>query len=104
MKNHSGKYTLYHVYEEHQLNNGIKRPFKIIEKNKVVKGRNRQNTLSMEVNFSMNQIQQQHVYIHSYTPISKKEFDTFKLNHRVLPKDLNSKDAITKYIPGFPIE
>ena len=104
VKNHSGKYTLYHVYEEHQLNNGIKRPFKIIEKNKVVKGRNRQNTLSMEVNFSMNQIQQQHVYIHSYTPISKKEFDTFKLNHRVLPKDLYSKDAITKYIPGLPME
>ncbi len=104
VKNHRGKYTLYHIYEEHELKNGVKRPFKIIEKNKVVKGRNRQNTLSMDVNFSMRQIQQQHVYIHSYTPISKKEFDTFKLNHKALPKDLYSKAAVIKYIPGLPVE
>lgn len=34
LKDHLGKYTLYHMYEEFQQFAGIKRPFKIIEKTK----------------------------------------------------------------------
>lgn len=104
VKNHLGKYTLYHIYEEYQEHAGIKRPFKIIEKNKVVKGRNRQNIFSMDANFNIKQVHQKNIYFNSFTPISKKAFDAFKLEHSVLPKDMYSQSEIKKYIPDFPLE
>jgi hypothetical protein len=101
VKNHLDKYTLYHIYEESQQLAGIKRPFKIIEKNKVVKGRNRQNVLSMDVNFSIKEIYQKEIYFNSFTPITKEEFDAFKLTHRVVPQDFYSKSDIQNYISDF---
>ena len=102
VKNHLDKYTLYHIYEESQQLAGIKRPFKIIEKNKVVKGRNRQNVLSMDVNFSIKEIYQKEIYFNSFTPITKEEFDAFKLTHRVVPQDFYSKSDVQNYISDFP--
>lgn len=102
VKNHLGKYTLYHIYEEFQQLAGIKRPFKIIEKNKIIKGRNRQNVLSMDVNFRIKETYSKSVYFNSFTPISKKEFDEFILNSNVLPKEMYSISDIKKYIPDFP--
>ena len=99
-----GKYTLYHIYEEYQEHAGIKRPFKIIEKNKVVNGRNRQNVFSMNANFNIKQVYQKNIYFNSFTPISKKAFDAFKLEHSVLPKDMYSQSEIKKYILDFPLE
>lgn len=104
VKNHLGKYTLYHIYEESQQLAGIKRPFKIIEKNKVIKGRNRQNVLSMDVNFSIKETYQKDIYFNSFTPITKEEFDAFKLTHRVVPQDFYSKSDIQNYISDFPTE
>lgn len=104
MKNHLGKYTLYHINEEFQALASVKRPFKIIEKNKLVKGRNRQNVLSMDVNFIIKETSRKSVYFNSFTPISKKEFDAFILKPNVLPKDLYSILEIKKYIPDFPFE
>ena len=102
LKVHLGKYTLYHMYEEFQQFAGIKRPFKIIEKNKIVKGRNRQNVLSMDVNFRVKETSSKSVYFNSFTPISKVEFDAFNLEHSVIPKNLFSKNEIKKLIPDFP--
>ncbi len=103
-KNHDGKYTLFHIYEEYQQQIGLKRPIKIIEKNKVVKGRNRQNVLSMDVHFRVNETYQKSIYFNSFTPVSMKEFDAFTFKHSVLPKDLYSKAEIQKYIPGLHLE
>ena len=104
VKNHKGKYTLYHIYEEYQQQNGIKRPFKIIEKNKVVKGRNRQNVLAMDVNIAVKEIYQKRIYFNAFTPISKQEFDAFVLEHTILPKELYSKTEVKKHIPGLHVE
>ena len=104
VKNHLGKYTLYHIYEEFQALASVKRPFKIIEKNKIVKGRNRQNVLSMDVNFIIKETSRKSIYFNSFTPISKKEFDAFILNPQVLPKDMYSMSEIKKYIPDFPFK
>lgn len=104
VKNHLDKYTLYHIYEEYQRQNGVKRPFKIIEKNKVVKGRNRQNVLAMDVNVAVKEIYQKSIYFNALTPISKQEFDALALEHTVLPKELYSKTEVKNHIPGLHIE
>lgn len=104
VKNHMGKYTLYHIYEENQQQMGVKRPIKIIEKNKVVKGRNRQNVLAMDFNAAVKEIYQKSIYFNAFTPISKQEFDTFRLEHSILPKDFFSKKELKKYLPSFPIQ
>lgn len=104
VKNHMGKYTLYYIFEEYQQQNGVKRPIKIIEKNKVVKGRNRQNVLAMDLNVAVKEIYQKRIYFNAFTPISKQEFDAFALEHTVLPKKLYSKTEVKKHIPGIHIE
>lgn len=104
VKNHLGKYTLYHIYEDQQQQMGIKRPLTIIEKNKIVKGRNRQNTLAMDIHLGVKEVYQKSIYFNAITPISKNEFDAYVLKHSVLPKDLYSKAAVKKYMPGLPIE
>jgi hypothetical protein len=103
VKNQLGKYTLYQIKEEEESTFGLKRPIKIIEKNKVVKGRNRQNVLSMDVNMSMKEVQKANIFFNSFTPISKKEFDALKLIHTVLPTDYYSLEAIREHMPGLPI-
>ena len=104
VKNHIGKYTLYRIYEEYQQRFGLKRPIKIIEKNNVVKGRNRQNVLTMDFNYSMKELRKATVYFNAFTPISKKEFDSYILKHHVLPIDFYSKAEVKKHIPGMPLE
>ena len=104
VKNQLGKYTLYQIKEKEESTFGLKRPIKIIEKNKVVKGRNRQNVLAMDVNMSMKEVQKANIFFNSFTPISKKEFDALKLIHTVLPTDYYSLEAIRELMPGLPIE
>ena len=83
---------------------GMTRPFKIIEKNKIVKGRNRQNVLSMDVNVSMKNIEKQSIYFNSFTSISKEEFDAFTFEHTVTPIDFFSIEAVRESMPSFPVE
>ena len=104
VKNHLGKYTLYHIDEAYQQQMGIKRPITIIEKNKVVKGRNRQNVLAMDVHIAIKATELKSIHFNAITPISKKEFDAFSLKHSVLPKELYSKTEVKEYIPGLPID
>lgn len=104
VKNQLGKYTLYQIKEEEKSTFGLKRPIKIIEKNKVVKGRNRQNVLAMDVNMSMKEVQKANIFFNSFTPISKEEFDALKLIHTVLPTDYYSLEAIRELMPGLPVE
>ncbi len=103
IKNQINKYTLYQIAEEKESKFGLKRPIKIIEKNKVVKGRNRQNVLSMDVNLQMKNVEVLNIYFNSFRNISKKEFDDFTLVHQVLPTDYYSLDAVREVMPGLPI-
>ena len=104
VKNQLEKYTLYYIGDKYQTHLGIKRPFKIIEKNKIVKGRNRQNVLSMDVNVSMKNIVKQSIYFNSFTSISKEEFDAFTFEHTVTPIDFFSIEDVRESMPSFPVE
>lgn len=104
VKNQLGKYTLYNMSENYTRKMGIKRPFKIIEKNKVVKGRNRQNILSMDINYSGKSSTEKDIYFNSFKTISKTTFDAFKATHTIIPTDSYSLEAIHKLMPGLPVE
>ena len=104
VKNQLDKYTLYYLGDEYQTHFGLKRPIKIIEKNKVVKGRNRQNVLSMDLNILLKQVVQKSIYFNSFTSISKEEFDAFTFEHTVTPTDFFSLEAIRESMPSFPTE
>lgn len=103
IKNQLNKYRLYHITSEDQMMFGIKRPIKIIEKNKVVRGRNRQNLLSMDVHYRLKSIDCRHTYYNSITPISAQSLEAFEPEHHILPKDFYSLNAIGQYIPDFPL-
>jgi hypothetical protein len=104
VKNQLGKYTLYNISEKLDAMMGIRRSFKIIEKNKIVKGRNRQNILSMDINYSGKTTTERDVYFNSFKPISKTAFDAFKATHTVTPTDFYSLEAIHVVMPGLPEE
>jgi len=94
---------LYNVTQEKQMTLGIKRPIKIIEKNKVVKGENRQNLLSMNVHYRLKDIANRRIYFNSITPISSQKLEEFEPEHQIVPTDFYSRDAIVRYIPDFPL-
>ena len=104
VKNQLNKYTLYQIKEEEKFTYRLKRPIKIIEKNKMVKGRNRQNVLAMDVNMRMKEVNKANIFFNSFTPISKKEFDALKVVHTVIPTDYYSLEAVRELMPGLPIE
>ena len=104
VKNQLDKYRLYYLGNEYQTHIGLKRPIKVIEKNKIVKGRNRQNMLSMDLNMRLNTVVQQSIYFNSFTSISKEEFDAFTFEHTVTPTDFFSLEAIRESMPSFPTE
>ena len=103
IKNQFNNYSLYYVTQENQMTLGIKRPFKIIEKNKVVKGKNRQNLLSMNIHYSLKDIANRRIYFNSITPISSQNLESFKPEHQILPIDFYSQEAIDEHIPDFPL-
>lgn len=74
---------------------GIKRPLKIIEKNKVVKGRNKQNELFVKLDFQIQNSLKNEVVNFETTPISKALFEGYKENNTVSPTYL------PKYDPTF---
>lgn len=102
IKNPFNNYRLYNVTQEKQMTLGIKRPIKIIEKNKVVKGKNRQNLLSMNVHYRLKDIANRRIYFNSITPISSQKLEEFEPEHQIVPTDFYSRDAIGRYIPDFP--
>ena len=103
IKNQFNNYRLYHVTLESQMTLGIKRPIKIIEKNKVVKGKNRQNLLSMDIHYRLKNIDNRHIYYNSITPISSQNLEAFEPEHQIVPTDFYSRDAVGRYIPDFPL-
>jgi hypothetical protein len=94
-KMNSGKYTLQFFELSDGYETGVDRAFTIVEKNKVVKGRNKQNELKMDLNVQTVQTQKYQGVIFETEKISQEEFDGFKENPSILPVNL------TKFDPNF---
>lgn len=77
VKNDKEKYTLKYADNEFGERFGIDRPLKIIEKNKNVKGRRKQNEVSTDIHFIVNNISKKELIVFESTPISETEFADF---------------------------
>ncbi|HET8737848.1 MAG TPA: carboxypeptidase-like regulatory domain-containing protein [Pricia sp.] len=71
---------------------GANRPLKIIEKNKNVKGRRKQNELSMEVDFAFGNINRYELVVFDEAAITEEQFESFKQNNEVLPTYMPNYD------------
>ncbi len=91
-KMNSGKYTLQFFELSDGYESGVDRTFTIVEKNKVIKGRNKQNELKMDLNVQTVQTQKYQGVIFETEKISQEEFDGFKENPSVLPVNLSQYD------------
>ena len=94
-KNGNNKYDLYFAENYYESSFGLDRPLKIIEKNKNVRGRRKQNQLLMQINFTgNNKVKTEVIFIES-NKLSNQDFNSVKEIDAELPVELK------KYDPNF---
>ncbi|MFP4845070.1 carboxypeptidase-like regulatory domain-containing protein [Winogradskyella sp. PE311] len=91
-KNSNDKYALKYIDETFGEQVGVRRPFKVIEKNKNVSGRRKQNELKGDINFVVRNIEKTELVIFETEIISESDFKTFKENALVTPIYLKQYD------------
>jgi len=94
-KNSIEKYALKYAEVEEGSKFGIKRPLTIIEKNKHVKGRRKQNELDSDIHFIVSSKDKKQLVIFENDPITEATFDNFIEKPNVKPVYL------PKYDPEF---
>ncbi|OEK07866.1 hypothetical protein A8C32_15405 [Flavivirga aquatica] len=94
-KNATNKYTLKYADVKEGNKFGIKRPLKIIEKNKHTRGRRKQNELSSDIHFIISSTIKNELIVFENESITKANFDNFIEKPKVEPIYL------PKYDPEF---
>ncbi|WP_407556637.1 carboxypeptidase-like regulatory domain-containing protein [Winogradskyella sp. 4-2091] len=94
-KNENEKYTLKYRDETFGEKTGIKRPIKIVEKNKNVKGRRKQNELKADLHFIIRNIEKTELVVFETDLLSEADYHNFKEKTLVLPTKLS------QYNPEF---
>jgi hypothetical protein len=90
-----GTYALRYFESETGTKIGLKRPLKIIEKNKIVKGRNKQNELSGAMDFVFINVNKNELIVFESESISQAYYDAFIENNAISPT------YMLKYDPNF---
>ncbi|MDG1044070.1 MAG: carboxypeptidase-like regulatory domain-containing protein, partial [Flavobacteriaceae bacterium] len=88
-------YQLSYLEESSAEKVGIKRPIKIVEKNKNTRGRRKQNELIVAIDFEINSQNKNEIVIFSHKLIDPEAFKTIKEDNNILPTYL------PKYDPNF---
>lgn len=91
-KNDNDKYTLKYADVSYGQQVGVKRPIKIVEKNKHTKGRLKQNEVSGDIHFIVRNIQKKELIIFETNTISETNFNSFTEKPNVTPKYLPQYD------------
>ncbi|MDH7447291.1 carboxypeptidase-like regulatory domain-containing protein [Aquimarina sp. 2201CG14-23] len=94
-KGADGKYSVRYIEKTRGNQYGIDRPLKIIEKNKFVKGRRKQNELSLGLDIGAGEISKYEVVIFDSKPITEGEYESSTENKSIKPQYLS------KYDPEF---
>ncbi len=79
------KYSLSYYQNSRGNNISIKRPFKIIEKNKFVKGRKKQNQISAKLDFASSSIYNTELQVFRVRSIEETQFEEIDEKNQVLP-------------------
>ena len=80
------KYSLTYFQVSSGSKAGIDRPFKIIEKNKFVKGRRKQNQISFNLDFIVNSLNKVELRVFQSKPIDLNLYDNIKEENKILPE------------------
>ncbi|WP_430907214.1 carboxypeptidase-like regulatory domain-containing protein [Maribacter sp. 2-571] len=91
-KGDDAKYHLSYYDVNKGIRAGFRRPLKIIEKNKNVKGRRKQNELSMKVDAAFGNRNRYELVVFDETVLKPSEYGSFKENNDVLPKYMPNYD------------
>ena len=92
-KGANDKYDLRFLESESANRVGIRRPLKIIEKNKFVKGRRKQNELSVKIDMAVTSRNKYEIVIFDSEQVSTAVFDAVVENNSVLPTYMPSYNA-----------
>ena len=84
-KTASEKYSLEYFDFNTSFEGGFDRPLVITEKNKIVKGRNKQNQLKMDLNVVNRNNQRYQLVIFETTPLDIRVFEDFQEKAKILP-------------------
>lgn len=90
-----GKYSVRYIEKTTGNVFGLDRPLKIIEKNKFVKGRRKQNELSLGLDIGAGEISKYEVVVFDSKPITESQYESSKENKTIKPQYLS------KYDPDF---
>ena len=80
---------------------GFRRPVKIIEKNKNVKGRRKQNELALKVDAAFGNTNRYELVVFDLDPIDMGQYEAFKENNSVLPTYMPNYDP--EFWSGYDI-
>ncbi|MBQ4822049.1 carboxypeptidase-like regulatory domain-containing protein [Aquimarina sp. MMG016] len=94
-KGSDGKYNLKYIEKTRGNVFGIDRPLKIVEKNKYVKGKRKQNELSVALDIGAGEISKYELVVFDSQSITEGEYETSKENEVIQPQYLS------KYDPEF---
>jgi len=94
-KGADGKYSVRYIEKTKGNVFGIDRPLKIIEKNKFVKGRRKQNELSLGLDIGAGETSKYEVVVFDSQPITEGDYTNSKENKAIKPQYLS------KYDPAF---
>ena len=94
-KMNTGKYCLEYFDYTTGFEGGFDRPLVITEKNKIVRGRNKQNQLKMDLNISNRNKQRYQLIVFDTKKINENTFKDFEETGKILPENK------TSYDPGF---
>ena len=86
------KYQLQFLESEFKFKSGINRPIKIVEKNKYVRGRRKQNELLARINFNLDQSSKTTLIVFDDTPINEEEYNKLEEQKRFKQDKLDSYD------------
>ena len=86
------KYQLQYLRVETKFSTGIERPIKILEKNKFVKGRRKQNELSGKINFKLDQKSTVTLVVFNSEKVDKASFESLTETKVFTPAKRDSYD------------
>lgn len=78
-RNDRGKYSVSYLEQEKGETIGIDRPLTIIEKNRHVPGRNKQNELDMDLDLRFGQIEKTQMLIYDDEPINNSDYEALQV-------------------------
>lgn len=84
-------YIPYYMQLDKGMTFGVKRPLTIIEKNKHVKGRNKQNEVALKMNIKIDQFERDEFLVYETSEINKEDFE----------KVIENKDFKSVYLPKY---